>query len=91
MRHPESSSAITLCGELNHPGVDERAQLNKLIHKGKRSAQLLTKARILLKADVSEAGKGWSDNRIAEALDTGVANIVSPPHNFGRQGSGISA
>jgi hypothetical protein len=30
------------------------------IHKGKRSAQLLTKARILLKADVSEAGKGWS-------------------------------
>jgi hypothetical protein len=29
----------------------ERAQLNDFIHKGKRSAQLLTKARILLKAD----------------------------------------
>ena len=38
--------------------ADERAQLNDLIHKGKRSAQLLTKARILLKADVSEAGEG---------------------------------
>jgi hypothetical protein len=38
--------------------VDERAELNDLIHKGKRSAQLLTKARILLKADVSEAGEG---------------------------------
>jgi hypothetical protein len=24
----------------------------------------------LLKADVSEAGKGWSDNRIIEALET---------------------
>jgi hypothetical protein len=38
-------------------------------------AQLLTKARILLKVDVSEAGDGWSDSRIAEALDTSVANI----------------
>ena len=56
--------------------ADERAQLNDLIRKGKRSAQLLTKARILLKADVSEAGEGWSDSRIAEALDTSIANIL---------------
>ena len=56
--------------------ADERAQLNDLIHKGKRSAQFLTKARILLKADVSEAGEGWSDSRIAEALDTSIANIL---------------
>ncbi len=40
--------------------ADERAQLGDLIHKGKRAAQLLTKARILLKADVSEAGEGWT-------------------------------
>lgn len=53
----------------------EREQLVGLIHKGKRSAQLLTKARILLKSDVSEAGEGWSDSRIAGALDTSVANI----------------
>jgi hypothetical protein len=33
--------------------AEERAQLDELIRKGKRSAQLLTKARILLKADVS--------------------------------------
>jgi len=56
--------------------ADERAQLNDLIRKGKRSAQLLTKARILLKADVSEAGEGWSDSRIAAALDTSIANIL---------------
>jgi transposase len=55
--------------------AEERAQLEELISKGKRSAQLLTKARILLKADVSDAGEGWSDSRIAAALDTSVATI----------------
>ena len=43
--------------------AEERAQLDELIRKGKRSAQLLTEARILLKADVSERGEGWSDTR----------------------------
>jgi Homeodomain-like domain len=33
------------------------------------------KARILLKADVSEAGKGWSDNRIIEALETSPSMV----------------
>jgi hypothetical protein len=55
--------------------ADEREQLMALIRAGRRSAQSLTKARILLKADVSAAGDGWSDSRIAEALDTSIANI----------------
>ena len=55
--------------------VEERDRLNELIRKGKRSAQLLTKARILLKADVSDAGEGWSDSAIAEALDTSIATV----------------
>ena len=55
--------------------AEERSQLDELIRKGKRSAQLLTKARILLKADVSERGEGWSDSRIAAALDTSIATI----------------
>ena len=50
-------------------------ELNELIRKGKRSAQLLTKARILLKADVSDVGEGWSDSRIAAALDTSIATV----------------
>lgn len=54
---------------------DERRRLNDLIHKGKSAAQFLTKARILLKADQSEAGDGWSDRRIAEALDTSIATV----------------
>src|SRR5271157_6091007 len=41
--------------------AEERAQLEGLIRKGKRPAGRLLKARILLKADVSEAGEGWSE------------------------------
>jgi hypothetical protein len=55
--------------------MEERGQLEDMIGKGRRSAQLLRKARILLKADVSEAGEGWSDSRIAEALNTSVATV----------------
>ena len=55
--------------------ADERDQLLSLIRSGKRPAQFLTKAGMLLKADVSAAGEGWSDSRIAEALDTSVTNI----------------
>jgi transposase len=55
--------------------AEERDRLEALIHKGKHSAQLLMKARILLKADVSEGGQGWSDSRIARALDTSIATI----------------
>ena len=49
---------------------EERERLETLIRKGKSPARRGLKARILLKADVSEAGKGWSDNRIIEALET---------------------
>ena len=55
---------------------DERAQLNALIGKGKHSAQKLLKARILLKADASEAGPGWPDREIAAALDTSIDTVA---------------
>ena len=67
-------------------GAQERAQLNDLIRSGKRPAQLLTKARILLKADVSEAGEGWSDSAIARALDTSIANIERPRRQLVEEG-----
>ena len=54
---------------------EERGQLDEFIRKGKRPAQLLTKAGILLKADISEAGERWSDSRIAEALDTSIPTV----------------
>jgi hypothetical protein len=47
--------------------AEERARLEALIHAGKSPAQLLTRARILLKADTSEMGEGWSDSAISAA------------------------
>ena len=54
---------------------EEHARLDEFIRKGKRAGYLLTKARILLKADVLEAGDGWSESRIAEALDTSIPMV----------------
>jgi Homeodomain-like domain len=54
---------------------EERQQLEMLIRKGKSPARRLLKARILLKADVSEAGDGWSDSRIIEALDASPSMV----------------
>lgn len=59
---------VRLCGE-------ERQQLETLVRKGKSPARRLLKARILLKADVSEAGEGWSDSRIIEALDASPSMV----------------
>jgi transposase len=55
--------------------AEEREQLQALIRKGKNPAKRLLKARILLKADVSEAGEGWSDGRIIKALDTSASMV----------------
>jgi hypothetical protein len=55
--------------------AEERQQLEALIRKGKGPARRLLKARILLKADVSEAGAGWSDSKIIAALDTSASMI----------------
>ena len=43
--------------------------------EGKSPAQRLLKARILLKADVSQAGDGWSDSRIMAALETSSSMV----------------
>jgi hypothetical protein len=55
--------------------AEEREQLQALIRKGKGPARRILKARILLKADVSEGGAGWSDNKIVAALDTSVSMV----------------
>jgi Homeodomain-like domain len=54
---------------------EERERLDAMVHKGKGSAWNLLKARILLKADVSDAGEAWSDSRIVEALNTNPSMV----------------
>ena len=55
---------------------EERERLNALIQKGKSPVRQVLKARILLKADASEAGEAWSDGQIAEALDTSIDTVA---------------
>ena len=55
--------------------AEERERLEALMGKGKSPAQRLLKARILLKADVSEAGEGWSDSRIVKTLETSPSMV----------------
>ena len=55
---------------------EERKRLFDLISKGKSAAKTVLKARILLKADQSEEGDGWTDERICEALDTNVGMVT---------------
>jgi hypothetical protein len=56
----------------------ERAQLRTLVGRGIAPARMLTRARILLKADQGEGGAAWADAAIARALEvhpTTVARI----------------
>lgn len=55
---------------------EERHQLTSLIQTGKHAARKLLMARILLKADASDNGEGWSDSQIAEALETSTDTVA---------------
>ena len=61
---------------------EERDRLNALMQKGKSPARQVLKARILLKADASEAGEAWSDGQIVEALDTSIDTIARTRQQF---------
>jgi Homeodomain-like domain len=66
--------------------MEERERLEAVISSGKRSAQLITKARILLKADTSDAGDGWTDSEIAAALDASVNTVGSARRQLVEEG-----
>ena len=48
---------------------EQRAELRTLVGSGVAPARMLTRARILLKANHGEGGPGWADAAIAGALD----------------------
>lgn len=54
---------------------EERDTLTKLTTSGRGPARMFTRVRILLKADQSDKGPAWSDERISEALDVTVQTI----------------
>lgn len=55
--------------------MEERGTLESLVAAGRAAADKLLRARMLLKANVGQAGPGWSDEKIAEALEVGPSTI----------------
>ena len=64
----------------------ERLRLHGLIAAGKGAAQKLAHARILLKADAAPDGPGWSDSRIADAVEVSADTVARVRERFVEQG-----
>ncbi len=69
---------------------EERATLLEVIRVGKAAARAQTHARILLKADEAPGGPGWTDERIAEALDVSLSTIARVRRRF-LEGGAVAA
>ena len=64
----------------------ERRQLERLVSSGKHPARVLTRARILLRADAAVAGPGWDDARVAEALECGDRTVARVRRRYAEGG-----
>ena len=58
-----------------------RAQLERLIRSGQRSARVINRARILLKSD-----EGWSAPQVAAALDTSQRTVFRTKRRYAEEG-----
>lgn len=54
---------------------EERSRLQQIIAKGNTTGYRIKYAHILLKADQSKDGPGWSDPKIAEAFECNVSTV----------------
>ena len=66
--------------------LEERETLLKLITSGRGPARMFTRARILLKADQSDNGPGWPDEKISEAFDVTIQTIERIRKQFVEEG-----
>ena len=65
---------------------DQRAHLRTLVGSGVAPARMLTRARILLKADHGEGGPGWSAAAVAGALDVNPSTVLRVRRQFVAEG-----
>ncbi len=65
---------------------EQRAELRGLVGTGVAPARMLTRARVLLKADHGEGGPGWSDAAIAGALDVNPSTVLRVRRQFATAG-----
>lgn len=65
---------------------EERARLRTLVGSGSAPARLLTRSRILLKADQGEGGAAWADAAIAGALEVHPTTVARVRRQFVEDG-----
>ena len=66
--------------------ADERAELERLLARGKADVRKVKHAQILLKTDEAEGGPGWPDERIAEVFDAGITTVERVRQRFVEEG-----
>lgn len=64
----------------------ERGSLFEFIAAGRAPARKLAHARILLKADESPGGPGWSDDAITEALEVSRSTVERARKRYALEG-----
>ena len=64
----------------------ERAELRTLVGSGVAPARMLTRARILLKANQGEGGPGWTDAAIAGALEVHPTTVARVRRTYVERG-----
>ncbi len=66
--------------------AEERAQLQAVTTTGMMRVRALKRAQILLKADASADGPGWSDDAISQALDVHPMTVVGVRKRYAEHG-----
>jgi transposase len=64
----------------------EREELDRLLGRGKADVRKLKHARVLLQADEAVGAPGWTDERIAEVSDVGLATVQRLRQRFVEDG-----
>ena len=65
---------------------DQRAQLEQVISHGQAAARMITRARIVLKADRGVGGPGWTDTAIMTAFEVSRVTIARVRAEFAAEG-----
>jgi len=65
---------------------EEREHLTELVTKGRRSAALIRRAQILLKADCGRGGPDCTDEEITDALEVGLSTVHRVRQSFVEEG-----
>jgi len=65
---------------------EEGDQLRRMVSTGRHAARKVLHAHILLKADISEGGEGWTDGQIVTAFGVGRRTVERIRERFVEEG-----